>query len=196
MNNLTISTGNKKMKDVLIFSIPAVVTCPYRTAACEHRCYAKKAERLYPQTLPARHRNFGATQDENFVTDMIAKIYKMNSGRKKFKLFRIHEAGDFYNKKYFESWLKIIIAFPEIQFLAFTKSTFVKEYLDILPSNLNLFYSVWSDTKKDNIIYELPLALAGDCKRLYNKEVFECKGLCNECFHCFTKKKDVHFKIH
>lgn len=191
-----ISTGNMKMKDVLIFSIPAVITCPYHTEQCKQRCYAKKAERLYPQTLPARHRNLEATHETTFAADMIAEIYKMNSKRKKYKMFRIHESGDFYNEKYFQAWLKVIVEFPEIQFLAFTKSTFVKKYLDVLPDNLQLFYSVWPDTVKENIVYELPLAMAGDCKRLYNKDVFECKGNCNECWHCFTKRKDVHFKIH
>jgi hypothetical protein len=193
---ILVSTGNMKMKEVLIFNLPAMVTCPNRTAMCENRCYAKKAERLYPQTLPARQRNLNESMTENFVADMIEKIEYMNSRRKQYKLFRIHESGDFYNEAYFKQWLTIIKYFPNIQFLAFTKSTFVKKYVDELPSNFNLYYSIWEDSKKENIVYELPLAIAGNCSKLYNKEVFECKGKCNECYHCFTKRKDVHFAIH
>lgn len=197
MSNIYLSTGNIKMKNVLIFSLPAIITCPYSTEQCKSKCYARKAERgMYPTVLPSRHKNLEETYSPVFAQNMIESITKMNSKRKKYKMFRIHESGEFYNRSYFEKWLEIIRHFPDITFLAFTKSPFVREYLDVLPENFVLYHSVWPDTKKENIVWELPLALAGDCSKIYNKEVFECPGKCDNCHYCFNKKRDVHFIIH
>lgn len=193
-----ISTGNKKMEGFLIWSLPSKLTCPYKTEMCANKCYARKAEYLYPQTLPSRQRNFEASQKPEFAKDMIAFITKKVKNAKKYKFdkFRIHESGDFYNREYFEKWLEVVKALPNITFLAFTKSPFVREYLDQLPENFHLYYSIWEDTKKENIVWELPLAIAGNCDKLYKKETFECKGECGKCLHCFTSRRDVHFKIH
>ncbi len=197
--NIYVAKGNYKIgKDTLVFSLPAAKTCPHSTTMCRHFCYAKQAELQYKEVLPSRTRNFNETKKEDFVKDMVntIKCKVANAKKEPIKYFRIHESGDFYSSNYFEKWLQIIEQIPNVQFLAFTKSSFVKEYLDRLPANLNLYYSVWADTKKENIIYELPLALAGDCKHLYDKDTFECTGNCYMCHHCFTRKSDVHFHIH
>ena len=194
-----ISKGNKKMVEgFLIWSLPSRITCPNRTDMCSKYCYAKKAEHLYPQTLPSRMTNFDDTKKETFVTDMIAKIGEYFTPRKRvqYPYFRIHESGDFYNEEYFEKWLQIITAFPNIKFLAFTKSKFVQYYVDKLPVNFHLYYSVMADTKKEDIVWDLPMAFAGDYKHILDKDVFECKGNCDNCLHCFNKRMDVHFKIH
>ena len=196
---IKLSTGNLKMKNVLIWNLPAQVTCVNSTELCRSKCYAKKAERLYPQVLPFRQSNLHSSKYYTFVHDMIETIKLMNSKRKKYKYFRIHESGDFYSEAYFIAWLEVIKVFPDIKFLAFTKSVFVRNHINRLPANLNLFYSVWNDSKPENIIYELPLALAGDCGNLYHKEVKECAGKCSDetCgMHCFNKKEDIHFSIH
>jgi hypothetical protein len=198
MKKMYISKGNKKMTGVMIWSLPSKVTCPNRTSMCEFYCYARQAELMYPQSLPARQGNFNDTRKETFVNDMIEAITKMVKSSRKVKLeyFRIHESGDFYNEEYFEKWLQIIKAFPQVKFLAFTKSTFVSNYIDKLPENFHLYYSVMADTKKDNIVWDLPLAFAGDYRHVLDKDVFECKGNCDSCLHCFNKRMDVHFKIH
>lgn len=194
-----ISTGNKKMTEkFLIWNLPRGITCPYKTEKCFQYCYAKKAERFYPSVLPSRLKNFEESKKDNFIENMENKIKSYFSPNKKTKYpyFRIHESGDFYNENYFEKWLSIIKKFPNLKFLAFTKSIFVKKYINELPKNFNLYYSVAEDTDEKNIIWELPLAFAGNYNSSLVKNAFECSGSCNNCLYCFNDKKNVYFKIH
>ena len=100
--------GNLKLKNnentrFMIWNIPAVITCPFRTAMCEKFCYARKAERMYPSCSDARQRNFEVTKQADFVERMIFTI-EAELNTKKFTgkkvVFRIHESGDFYNWGY------------------------------------------------------------------------------------------------
>ena len=80
MERLNINTnGNKKLRNTenvrfLIWNLPAVKTCPFRTPHCEKACYARKAERVYPQVAPSRERNFEASQRADFIENMIYTI--------------------------------------------------------------------------------------------------------------------------
>lgn len=157
-----LSTGNKKLVSdsnvkFLIWNIPAVVTCPYRTKACEIACYARTAEKVYPGCLPSREKNLQESKTDDFVEKMVSTI-DAYMNRKAYQIakevrFRIHESGDFYNKEYSEKWLEICrrtAHYKNLTFLAYTKS-FV--YFDgvALPENFQLLASVWSDTKKSQL---------------------------------------------
>jgi hypothetical protein len=76
--NININ-GNMKLKNTektrfIIWNIPAVVTCPYKTEQCEKSCYARKAERVYPDVLPARRINLKRSLHADFVENMIFTI--------------------------------------------------------------------------------------------------------------------------
>ena len=111
---LNVSKGNKKLQPnsetaFIIWNLPAVRTCPFRTAHCEKYCYAKKAEVAYPTVLPARQRNFEESLKESFVDDMTETILKIAAGTKKKNIVvRIHESGDFYNQTYANKWLAVM----------------------------------------------------------------------------------------
>ena len=149
-----ISEGNNKLRPsalvaFLIWNLPAVLTCPFRTPMCECACYARKAERVYPQVLPARLANLEASKHADFVLHMtqIIREYATKT-RKKLVVVRIHESGDFYNKKYTDAWLQIArncSDLEKVHFIAYTKS-FV--YFDgvTLPENFSLRASIWADT--------------------------------------------------
>jgi hypothetical protein len=192
----TISTGNKKLKQTLIFNIPAVKTCPGRTPLCESLCYAIKAETLYKHTLPSRERNFTLTRDKNFADSFIAFLTDfLSRKRSTFSFFRIHESGDFYSQAYLHAWFTICRAFPQIRFLAFTKSW----HLDFsgAPENLRIRYSVWSDTRHHRD--DLPLALMDDVPA--TRKIFACKpgfecGGSKRCRYCWIADKDVSFHLH
>ena len=158
---IKLSHGNKKLKEsarvgFLIWNIPAVVTCPFRTALCEKYCYARKAENIYPDALPSRQKNFDISRSADFVDRMIYTIDAELSRpkyRNKKVVFRIHESGDFYNKEYAEKWLSIARHYAgndQIVFVAYTKSV---TYFDgvQLPGNFFLLASVWSDTTPENM---------------------------------------------
>lgn len=189
---ISVSDGNKKLKSTngkidengvyipsskwLIFNLPAVVTCPFRTRQCsgylrgEKRyetdpktgktidkkadCYAVKAENAYPTVIPARRDNLRATLIPGFVDAMTDLILKTARNMKKERLIvRIHESGDFYNQRYAEMWLEIARRCAHdtrIVFWAYTKS-FI--YFDgvTLPENFKLRASVWADTDSEQL---------------------------------------------
>ena len=180
-----ISYGNRKVGKIPTFSLPAVVTCPGATPLCKKICYARKAERAWPNVLASRLRNFMISTEEEFTQLMINEIRR----RKSVKYFRIHESGDFYDQLYLEKWFNIARALPNVKFLAFTKSF----HLDFSkrPSNLIIYYSVMPDTTM-----EVP----DDGPRAYlmcgPENIHVCYGKCDECLFCWEVQKDVRMKKH
>ena len=152
-----MSHGNKKLvpnDDVkfLIWSLPPVETCPFRTGLCERFCYAKKAWKQYPNVRAAWTRNYNATHAETFVSEMIDTIeHELNRPSVKAAkqlVVRIHESGDFYSKEYAEKWLKIASHFeniPKVKFMAYTKSV-VFFHGERIPKNMTVRFSLWADT--------------------------------------------------
>lgn len=193
--------GNLKLKNndetrFMIWNIPAVVTCPYRTAMCEKFCYARKAERMYPSCMAARERNHEITLQADFAERMIFTI-KAETQTKKFAgkkiVFRIHESGDFYNVEYFRKWVKIAEAFKDnenIVFLAYTKSVAFYKSADI-PKNLVIRSSIWADTCAKSIeitnAFDIPVYTALSAHDMdiaeKNELVFE-KCRCEDCATC------------
>ena len=189
---ISVSDGNKKLKSTngkidesgvyipsskwLIFNLPAVVTCPFRTRQCggylkgEKRyeidpktgktidkkadCYAVKAENAYPTVIPARRDNLRATLLPGFVDAMTDLILRTAHNMKKERLIvRIHESGDFYNKRYAEMWLEIARRCAHdarIEFWAYTKSFIYFDGVE-LPENFRLRASVWGDTTPEQL---------------------------------------------
>lgn len=193
-----ISDGNLVMKDVLIWNIPSRTTCPSSTPLCRKHCYARKAERIWKNTLPCRHSNLISTKDEDYVENMkvIIKAEQLKA-KKPYSHFRIHESGDFYNQKYLDDWKAICSHFKDMQFLAFTKSF----HLNFLPkpSNMEIIMSVWTDSVMDNIPVGFPISFTG----FKGWNSIKCDGgaeKCNKCgFKCWElskQNKNVWSLIH
>jgi hypothetical protein len=214
--NIYLSTGNKKLKEnetsfFLIWNLPAVTTCPYATELCKKSCYARKAERLYPQVLPSRELNYQESLKPSFVQDMIDHIqYQLDRPKNKGKkcYFRIHESGDLFSLDYFIRWTYIASCFPEVQFLAYTKSI---AYIYLyhangykVPNNLIIRFSVWDDTNQMDIEIakklDLPIYTAFDKKVLDEKIQTEdynyCHCNCQTCKMCYTSIKRIATAIH
>ena len=56
-----VSRRNKKLipnahTKFMIWSIPAIKTCPGACAACKKCCYARTSEKAYPDVLPSREK--------------------------------------------------------------------------------------------------------------------------------------------
>ena len=154
-----ISDRNKKLVpsrlvNFLIWNLPAVKTCPFRTRLCEKFCYAKKAEWFYKNALPARLDNLAASKSADFVEFMTAFILgKARRQRKPRLIVRIHESGDFYNREYAEKWLQIARNCQDCEkvlFIAYTKSFVYFDGVD-LPSNFSLRASIWADTDPEQV---------------------------------------------
>ena len=193
-----ISTGNEKLKSdkktlFLIFNLPAVLTCPGRTKQCTKKCYARTSEKMYKNARNRRKRNLDFSKTDLFVTAVIRFIdIKLNHLKKDRKIvFRIHESGDFYNQEYTNKWISIMRHYENdtrISFIAYTKSVWYFENLD-RPTNFELLFSVWPDTKPEDLETAEKLNLRiytafpeGD-KRL--DEYFICRCfLCGGCLAC------------
>ena len=82
INNLRLSLKNKKLKKnaedterFIIWSIPAVTTCPNATQGCIKFCYALQAEKQYKRTRDARLNNYiESLQTEKFIRNMVDAI--------------------------------------------------------------------------------------------------------------------------
>jgi hypothetical protein len=193
-----ISKGNKKMKKnsgFYLFALPAIITCIGCTSECVKRCYARKAERMYRKTRDARLKNLLASWEDNFVEEMVKAIKKAIGKRTGDIYFRIHEGGDFYSQEYYNKIVEVVKSFPDVKFLAFTKS-FQLDFSDC-PNNLNLVMSIFPDTK-ESVPQGYARAYAGNCNMEGNNYVKECSGQCHECKECWSlgRKEAVHFKIH
>ena len=193
--------GNRKLKNTnevrfMIWNLPAVITCPFRTAQCEKYCYARKAERMYPSCLESRKRNYEVSLQADFAERMIYTINVELSSKRfagKKVVFRIHESGDFYNVEYFRKWTEIAEAFKydkRIVFLAYTKSVMYYKSANI-PDNLVIRSSLWSDTCAESIqitkAFDIPVYTALSA---HDMDVAESNGLefekcrCEDCATC------------
>ena len=202
-----VSNGNKKLVSnavtrFIVWNLPAVTTCPFRTPSCEKYCYARKAERLYPDCLPSRTRNFDESRRADFVARMTYTILKVRkASRAATVVVRIHESGDFYNAEYARKWLEIMnnCKGESIKFIAYTKSFAYFDGVE-LPKNFSLRASVWADTT--------PAALETIARNGWNiytaVEKFEtgdaftrCRcSDCATCGKCWKNYRDIRCEIH
>lgn len=188
-----IKLGNSKLhRSCGIFDLP--------TSVCFHscpNCYAKKAERIYPNVLTFKNNNLKSYQDnpDYWLIQMSREIAK---NKNKIRTFRIHSSGDFFSQEYISNWAVVVTAFPEIRFYAYTKNAGILDFSELTClKNFNLINSIADDGgynygKQDRI------------ETLQNQGYFLCpdtvqdngKGYCmSGCTACLTKDK-VCFKIH
>lgn len=107
----------------------------------QYRCYASSAER-FPAVREHRHKNFDLVKAGGIPvipSDCTA--------------IRIHSAGDFFNQRYFDMWIELAKANPQIEMWAYTKSLqyWVNRISDI-PENLTLTASYGGS--QDSLIKE------------------------------------------
>lgn len=190
---LHITKKNTKIKDTLIFSIPPVKTCPSATELCKSKCYALKFYRVSPKCKEAWEDNLKLSFSPDFAESMIGYIREiLTKSRKEFKYFRINDSGDFYNQNYLNAWTDIANDFPQLKFLAYTKS----HQLDYsgIPANLKIRYSVFSDSSV--IRTDMPLALIDGCDERH--KTYHCKpgSKCDACRLCWETDIDIKFTMH
>lgn len=209
MKKMNVSRGNKKLVSndetlFLIWNLPAIKTCPYATEHCKAACYARKAERVYPDCLPSREKNFSDSMQSDFTENMIYTIESaLKNDRKQRKIvFRIHESGDFYNREYTKKWLAIMRHFEKnrkVVFIAYTKS-FVYFDGEELPKNFKLRASIWDDTSEQQkrIVSDNNWTIYTAVDKFQTGDKFtrcRCKD-CATCKKCWQNYKDIRCEIH
>ncbi len=196
------SRGNHKLpKNIAIFNIPELKTCPGKTSACSKLCYAIKASTMYHHVVPAqRKRNLRLSISDKFILEACKELKRY----KKITAVRIHESGDFYNQTYLDKWIKISNNFPKLIFFAYTKS-YMLDYSQ-LPENFIMIYSSDWTTKNYSIQLKNHAIMLDtrrkDCTtdiKWNNKSVLKCPGSCKSCDYCYTKPKEtklLYFPLH
>ena len=171
-----LSFGNNKIpKTTAIFNLPAISTCPQSTPECRKWCYARKAEIQYPAVLPSRAKNFTLSRSDTFVIQIGEALRK----KRKLDTVRIHESGDFYNQKYFDKWIEISRALPDLTFYAYTKNTKIDiskrpdNFIMLLSDDHKLYKGVWS---KFNGVATVTKKGGSP-----SKGYFICPGSCKNC---------------
>jgi len=176
--NIYISCGNSKLsKDVAIFSLPTIV-CKHNK--CWKTCYAHKTEVRFKTVERMRMRNLEATKNpKTFVESMIKLIKRSNKN-----IVRIHEGGEFFSKRYIESWERIINALPSIKFYTYTKTKLpIKKIRNfnvvksILPDNdLNYGDKIYVEEKSRK--FNIPI-----CPHGYESREVTCMVHCDRCLY-------------
>ena len=95
--------GNKKLpKTTMIFNMGSASSCSSDSlglCSVSDICYAKKAERIYPQVLPYRNRQRDYWLKSSAMTIAFELMEVYNKKRNKPTHLRLNESGDFYSQK-------------------------------------------------------------------------------------------------
>lgn len=138
-----VSGGNAKLaRWITTVSLPTGYTCPGAHLCKAHfnttknqvidspnqdyRCYAVQAEAMYKNVRDLRHHNLKlllAAQREDPVNGMFKLILASIEPRTAY--IRLHQAGDFFVQAYWDAWLRVMDARPDIKFYAYTKSMLI-----------------------------------------------------------------------
>lgn len=120
------------------------------------RCFAASREAQYKELRNLRWRNRDLLKkfegDPEGMVDLILRSLDFyERTKKKIRLFRIHDSGDFFSQEYFDAWVKVAQTRPDILFYAYTTSLpFWVQRMQDLPKNLRLIAS--KGGKADDLI--------------------------------------------
>ena len=215
MKLLKFSTGNGKLKNRLIFNIPAGYACPHAgvcktmadrttgqimdlpqfngTQADEYRCFAAMAE-TRPTVRESRWHNWDLLRETIHVNgnqatllcDLIDLSLLVQPSK---ELVRIHESGDFWTENYMRAWIMVAQERPNQTFYAYTKSLGMWYNLrDLIPSNFYLTASQGGTL--DYLIPKYPEVFQRIAYVVYTEEEAQERGLevDHDDSHCLGDK--------
>ena len=155
-----LTNGNRELArdGIFTWSLPAlnarignghnVVTRP-NAGVCANLCYARSGTYRFSNVLAAHVRNLETYLNDpldwesRMTSELQARRYRGG------KSVRIHDSGDFFDEAYFEAWVRIAEATPDVFFYAYTKEVeMVKRHT--LPSNFVIIFSMGG--KQDHLI--------------------------------------------
>lgn len=195
MNTFKYSIGNLKIgKDTLIFNMGSANNCPSaKLGLCKiEKCYAKKAEYLYPSVIPYRNEQeqFWLQNDAFTIAENIQGAFMRH---KKLKFVRVNESGDFHSKACLDKLITIAKMLPQIKFYTYTHR---KDLIDSrtwakLPKNLVLNTSNFTRKNLNSFsgisairvhrLAEFSKVKAQIIRAGYD---YACKGDCSKCSLC------------
>ena len=138
----SVSISNSKLRDIVIWNIPAGNTCPGATEGCLKFCYASRG--YAEMARDARERNWEFSERDDFVHAFLLFLQYTDDNPllPEIKYVRIHEAGDFYSDVYLDKWFEIARGRPDLIFYAYTRSYGLFPADIKIPDNMVIRYSV------------------------------------------------------
>ena len=146
MNLLTQNSKLKKTskhfnKRVFNFGLPAYISRTGKVVCrmadqCIKFCYAKKGAYIWSNVAPAFEKRLEISMQDNFIDLMIAEIKK-----KKVEYVRVHDSGDYYDKRYLAKWFKIAELLPNVRFYSYTNEVGMIKNLESIPKNYDFIFS-------------------------------------------------------
>jgi Gene product 88 len=144
-NLLTLGNG-KLGEGIHAWSLPAVETCPGRSALCEGVCYARAGRFRTRHVQDRLQENLDAALAGDFEQRMVREIQ-----RRGVYTLRVHVSGDFFSPEYAAKWLAIARSRRRTRFYAYTRSWRVGDIRPVLAElaalrNVRLWFSCDADT--------------------------------------------------
>lgn len=137
-----LSTNTKLKRDgIYSFGIPAyksstgLITCP-GALNCIKGCYARTGLYNMPSVKRAQEARLALTKD----SELFIAVIDTELRKRKVKVLRIHDSGDFYSEQYRDAWFSIMQLNPKVRFYAYTKNIPLFHGIK-LPLNFTLIYS-------------------------------------------------------
>jgi hypothetical protein len=196
---VSISSGNRKMGAVMNISTIPVSCCPKGVPCASDGCYALKALRLYPAARAAWRRNedLAKHHPDSYFMQIAVQV-----ALAKPRLFRWHVAGDILSSEYMRGMCRIAGANPSTHFLAFTKAfEIVSRYEghEAVPVNLVIVFSAWPGMKLLNPRAHRVAWMQDGNEVRVPENAIECPGNCESCGMCYELERlgrDVVFHKH
>jgi hypothetical protein len=188
---LKISNENKKIgKDTLIINITSATDCPSkRLGLCNiegNKCYALKAERLYPQVLPYRRaqERIWSYHTAQAIGDELVRIAKRRK-RTPIRYIRFSEAGDFRNQIDVEKMKRVAQIVGQEGIVVYGYTARHDLYFNDLPPNMAINGSGFMVSNMFTAV-----------KSVLEEEIV-CPGNCRTCELCKTAKNlDIKVRYH
>lgn len=189
-----VSFGNNKLpKSTMIFNLGTASNCPSKALGfckvCE-KCYALKAERLYPHVLPYRQRQAEYWLNTDIDTIKADFDYIISCKREKPLKLRLNEAGDFYSQKCIDKAENLAsFLFEKYNIITYTYSA--RKDLDFTACKFLLVKSSgYNNTNNGKTM----VVLKGQEKPA---DFIYCPGSCKKCSLCSSDKAvNIAFKVH
>ena len=184
--------GNKKLpKTTYILNVGTASDCPSeKLGLCDvpKECYAKKAERIYPQVEPFRKRQRAVFDDIDAQTIAQVILDKSNRSRSgKCRSFRFSEAGDFATQADVDKMAEVcsILVSNGIKCYGYTCRTDLDLYglMDVAQVNLS------NDYKRSNEYLEAGANRFKVVEKFSGSpKAVPCRADCRVCSFCSDMK--------
>lgn len=193
-NKLHVSEGNSKIGRIPSVSLPPLVTC-VENPPCARLCYARKAYEGYSRNMtgPAWRDNLAYyTSDPDGYFDVIVANLRRRKLPADRRYFRWHVGGEIVDRRYYEGILRVAVALPDWQFLAYSRHYWAWSEPDdftsgMMPQNLRVLRSLWIGEwdRSDVSPWKAPWFKVLDKDQPVPADGVLCPGSCVTCKRCW-----------